>query len=256
MTAAEMMPGDTSEQTRPLPAGRERALETLRVLVVAGVGTGVLVAGVGSRLAMLLLRLTSPGYAIGVTSDDGFVIGRFTLGGSYNLLHLGAGVGVIGAGAYWLVAPWLLGPMWFRQLTLAAGSGAVVGSMLLHADGVDFNLLEPVWLAIGLFIALPALFGALLPAAVERVARPSSWTTRGPRRWALPLIAEAAFPFSIVPTVALAVVLAAGSLISHAYERQAGPRLQLATGLAIRTTWLALALAGLGALLNDIQHIA
>lgn len=34
--------------------------ERLRVLVVAGILVGVVVVGVGSRLAMLLLRLTSP----------------------------------------------------------------------------------------------------------------------------------------------------------------------------------------------------
>jgi hypothetical protein len=70
------------------------------VVVMAGIPTGVVVAGVGSRLAMLLLRLTSSSSVGGVSSDDGFEIGRFTLGGTYNLLLLGAAVGVIGAVAY------------------------------------------------------------------------------------------------------------------------------------------------------------
>ncbi len=110
-------------------AGREVS-ERLWILIVAGIPTGVVVAGVGSRVAMLVLRLTSPAWVNGVTSDDGFEIGRFTLSGTYNLLLLGAAVGLVGAAAYRAVAPWLLGPVWFRYLTVAAASGAVVGSML------------------------------------------------------------------------------------------------------------------------------
>ena len=56
--------------------------EQLRVLIVGGIPYGVLVAGVGSRLAMLLLRLTSPdavsGVTSGIESDDGFTIGQMT----------------------------------------------------------------------------------------------------------------------------------------------------------------------------------
>jgi hypothetical protein len=44
--------------------------ESLRVLVVAGVPVGVIVAGVGSRVAMFVLRLTSDESVIGVVSDD------------------------------------------------------------------------------------------------------------------------------------------------------------------------------------------
>src|SRR5438445_2427353 len=135
------------------------AVDRLWVLIVAGIPTGVVVAGVGSRLAMLLLRLTSPEHVHGLVSDDGFVIGRVTLSGTYNLLLIGAAAGVIGAAAYTWVAPWLLGPLWFRRLTTAIGSGVVVGSLLIHSDGVDFRVLEPHWLALALFVLLPALFG-------------------------------------------------------------------------------------------------
>ena len=153
--------------------------EGVRVLVVAGITVGVVVAGIGSRLAMLLLRLTSSDAVRGIQSDDDFTIGRFTLAGTYNLLVLGAAVGIIGAAAYQWVRPWLLGPWWFRRLTIALGSAAVVGSLLVHADGIDFRVLKPTWLAIGLFIALPGLFGLTIGPAVDRVERPGSWTARG-----------------------------------------------------------------------------
>ncbi len=140
------------------PVG-DRILETIRVIVVAGIPYGALVAGLGSRLAMLLLRLTSERRVIGIRSDDDFVIGKFTLAGTYKLIALGASVGMIGAAAYLLVAPRLIGSPWFRRLTVGLASGAVVGSMLVHSNGIDFTQLTPKWLAIGLFIALPAVFG-------------------------------------------------------------------------------------------------
>jgi len=110
----------------PLPV-TTRVLEGLRVLVVAGIPVGVIVAGVGGRACMLLLRVTTGDDVDvdGLRSDDGFVIGRFTATGTYNLLLVGAVIGVIGAAAYRWVRPWLIGPAWFRHLTVATASGAV-----------------------------------------------------------------------------------------------------------------------------------
>jgi hypothetical protein len=229
-------------------------VERMRVVVVAGMPVGVLVAGVGSRLAMLVLRLTSPEHVRGVTSDDGFTIGQVTVGGTYNLLLLGSVVGVIGAGAYMLVAPRLIGPAWFRRLTVGAACAAVVGSMLVHADGIDFTLLQPTWLAIGLFVALPGLFGVLVGPAVDAARRPDSWSARGRRRWLLPIVVVACFPPSVFSLLVAAVVL-----VLSMVARQARPiqlvRRSPAYMFAVRAVWLLIAIAGLVALVNDIDAI-
>lgn len=230
---------------------RNEVVERLWVLIVAGIPTGVLVAGVGSRLAMLVLRLTSPDAVVGVTSDDGFEIGRFTLGGTYNLLMLGAVVGVIGAAAYRAVQPWLLGPTWFRRLTVAAGSGAVVGSMLIHADGLDFRVLKPTWLAVGLFVALPALFGAVIGVVVDRVSTipvPPGW-----RGWGLPALLVATFPLTIVMVGIAAVALAVWVLVRHGLESTGG--LPKPAGLGVRAVWLMIASVGLAALVGDVRAL-
>ena len=228
-------------------------LERVRVMVVAGVFVGVLVGGLASRLAMGLLRVTTGASVNGVTSDDGFTIGRVTLGGTYSLLMLGAVVGMIGAAAYRAVAPWLIGPSWFRRVTVAAASGAVVGSMLLHADGVDFRLLEPTWLAIGLFVGLPALFGAVIGPVVDRVASPGSWTAARPWAWVLPVGLVALFPVTLmilavaVPIVAVWVPLRNVGL--HDLEHR------LVVRQTVRVAWLSLAIVGLIALVNDVRAI-
>lgn len=242
--------------TKPSPPHQFRRDlgEGVRLLVVAGIPVGVVVAGLGSRLAMLLLRLTSPDAVRGVQSDDGFTIGRLTLAGTYNLLVLGAAIGIIGAAAYQWVRPWLLGPWWFRRLTIALGAGVVVGSMLLHADGIDFTVLKPTWLAIGLFIALPALFGLAIGPAVDRVERPGSWTTRGRKRWALPVVLVALFPPTLFFLAFATAVFALWLVIRQlpAVERL---RVTAVYGLVVRALWLIIATLGLIALVNDITAI-
>ncbi len=83
--------------------------ELLRVLVVGGVPLGLLLGGALLRLSMLLLRVTSPDTVEGLQTDDGFTVGEVTLGGTYDLVVLGGLLGLIGAAAYVLVSPWLIG---------------------------------------------------------------------------------------------------------------------------------------------------
>ena len=229
-------------------------IENIRVLIVAGIPTGALVVGLGSRLAMFILRITSPDRVNGVRSDDDFVIGKVTLGGTYNLLQLGAAVGIIGAGTYLLVAPWLIGPLWFRRLTTGLASAVVAGSMLVHDKGIDFHLLQPTWLAIGLFVALPGLFGIAIAAAVDAVRRPDSWTTRGRRRWALPIVSMACFQATL-PVVIVAIVVTAFGEVLRAAGIVRLVRSIPAHALVIRAVWLLIAVAGLIALVNDITAI-
>jgi hypothetical protein len=235
-------------------AGAE-VLGRLWVMIAVGVTTGVVVVGAGSRLAMLLLRFTSSDRVRGVTSDDGFIIGRFTLGGTYNLLVIGAAVGVVGAAAYQAVAPWLLGPTWFRRFTVAAASGAVVGSMLVQSDGIDFRILKPLWLAIGLFVALPALFGAAIAVIVDRFAQVPLGS--GLRPWLWPMLLLAAFPFAIPLVGILTVALVIGVGVRRGYEAVGG-RLVIVRGIvgvAVRAAWLTVAVAGLVALVGDIRDL-
>ena len=231
-----------------------RIVETIRGIVVTGILYGVVVAGIGSRLAMLLLRVTSSERVIGIQSDDDFKIGRFTLAGTYNLLLLGAMFGILGAGVYRLVAPRLIGPVWFRRITVGLACGAVVGSMLVHADGIDFTQLTPKWLAIGLFVALPAVFGTFIGPAFDAVSAPGSWTATGRRRWLVPVIAVACFPPTIVPVLMIAVVVALVTGLGEVIEVRE-LRATTAVTLIIRGVWLLIAVAGLNALVHDIADL-
>jgi len=80
--------------------------------------------------------------------------------------------------------------------------------MLVHADGIDFTVLKPTWSAIGLFIALLALFGLAIGPAVDRNGRPGSWSRRGWKRRVLPIVLVAPFPPTLFVLVVAAAVLA------------------------------------------------
>jgi len=62
----------------------------------------------------------------------------------------------------------LIGPRWFQILSIGLGPAVVVGGVLVHVPGgVDFTVLQPVWLSIVLFMAFPGTYAALLTVLAE-----------------------------------------------------------------------------------------
>ena len=157
----------------------EQAARRLAAITAVGGLLGLLIGGVGGRLAMMLLARLNPS-ATGVTSDDGFRIGQFTADATINLLLIGAGFGVVGAGVYAVVRALRVGPRWFQVLSIAVGPAVVVGAAIVHTDGVDFRLLGPPWLTIGLFVLIPGLYAALLTLFAEPLLEEDSWFGRAP----------------------------------------------------------------------------
>jgi hypothetical protein len=167
----------------------------LRLAVGAAVGlvAGALIGGVCGRAAMLILRLTSPSSVRGIESDDGFEIGAFT-GDTLFLVALTTFAGAFLGAAYVAVRRWLPGSG--RPAITAVVLGAVGGAAVIEPGGVDFTLLEPLWLAVALFVALPAAFGAVLAWGVEtEIARVAH---RSPPGWTLAILL-----LPLVPVLAL-----------------------------------------------------
>lgn len=159
MSASVAQPGETWV---------EAAVDVVRRLsavTAAGGLLGLLVGGVGGRLAMSLLARLNPEVS-GVVSDDGFTMGRIT-GATFSLLLLGTLLGVVGAGIYFVLRHLMVGPRWFQVLSVSVGPAVVVGSQVVHTDGVDFTL-DPLLLAVGLFVLVPGVYGALLTVLAER----------------------------------------------------------------------------------------
>ncbi len=184
-------------------------LRRLAATTWAGAILGLVVGGLGGRLAMLLLARLNPA-ATGVVSDDGFVMGRLTTG-TQTLLVVGTALGVLGGGIYFVLRGLRIGPRWFQVLSLAVGSGVVVASLIVHQDGVDFTLLGPPLLAISLFVAIPVLYAALLTVVAEhwlrtdgRASRWPWWIVLAPLVLWLPLL-----PVALLGLAGIVVVVAA-----------------------------------------------
>lgn len=125
---------------------------------------------------MVLLARLNP-EAAGVTSDDGFTIGQLTPL-TVNLLVTTTVIGVFGSGIYFVLRGLMTGPRWFQVVSISLGPAVVVGGIIVHADGVDFTL-DPAWLAILMFLALPAAYAALLTVVAERWLGPDGRFTTG-----------------------------------------------------------------------------
>ena len=129
---------------------------------------------------MFVLRVTSDTSLHGVKTDDGFIIGRFSAETLF-LIIATAALGVLGGSctsAFDVVAGAAASPL------AGVFGGIVGGALVISPDGLDFTRLEPLPLAVAMFIALPALYGATMSLFVERLLREDSRFGRS-RGWFL-----------------------------------------------------------------------
>lgn len=204
MSVLSREPESTTDESSVRSRG-ESVLRRLAAITAAGVILGLVVGGIGGRLAMLLLARLNPD-ATGVTSDDGFEMGQLTLS-TFSLLAAGASIGLLGAGFYALLRCLAIGPRWFQVASFGVGPAVVVGEMLVHTSGIDFRLLDPLWLDVALFVAIPGFYGALMAVVAERWLRPGSWFSTAPLRRVSAILVAWVLAFPLLPVLLVLVVL-------------------------------------------------
>ena len=136
---------------------------------LTGAAAGFFWGGLGGRIAMRVLFLTSSDLVKGVTSDDGFEIGRISADSIFLIIAMTFIGGVLGA--FWgLVRLLFRGPLWLitSGMTVALGAGAG-GGLIVSTDGIDFKFLGPLWLAVALFVFLPAVWGTTVVLATDKL---------------------------------------------------------------------------------------
>lgn len=131
-----------------------------------GLASGAVVGGIGGRLAMFVLRLTSDPSLHGMKTDDGFIIGRFSPDTLF-LIVFSALLGALSALFYLAIRLWL--PERSRPSVMALLGAAIGGALFIRPGGLDFTALDPLPLAVAMFIALPALHGFMMSVIVERL---------------------------------------------------------------------------------------
>ena len=131
-----------------------------------GAAAGLVWGGIGGRIAMRVVLLTSDEHVRGLTSDDGFEIGTFS-GATIVLLILTTIVGGMAGFVVGIIRMVASGPTWVVAVGTSLAAASIAGSIIVHTDGVDFRLLDPLWLAVGLFVLIPGLWGATVVFVTE-----------------------------------------------------------------------------------------
>lgn len=151
-----------SPAVRDNAAALRGAIRSIAAALLAGAVAGFLVGGVLGRLAMRLLALTSPDIAQGRLTDDAARVGQFTLGGSLTLAIFLTVLGAVAGLVYLLVRRILPASRGLRVAGFALLTGTIAGAGLLHDHpSFDFHILQPTWLAVAMFLAIPAGVGAV-----------------------------------------------------------------------------------------------
>jgi hypothetical protein len=145
------------------------------ITALAGAASGLVWGGIGGRIAMRVIFLTSSEHVRGLTSDDGFEIGTISAATVFLLIFttILGGIAGLGVGILRMVT---FGPTWAVASGTSLATAALVGGSIVHTDGVDFRFLDPLWLTVGLFVLIPGLWGATVVVVTEQLLRSNHLT--------------------------------------------------------------------------------
>lgn len=142
----------------------------LGIALLAGVGAGVLVGGVGSRLVMRISGFAAGQAAVGLLTENGNRVGDVTLPGTFELVSfVGVFTGIYGGALYAAVAP-VLAPLGrWKGIAFGLGLLALFGSTVINSGNVDFRRFGPSALNVVLFAAIFLAFGVVFALLFDRL---------------------------------------------------------------------------------------
>ena len=172
-------------QTEPELGATWRLGEILRDITrggIAGLAVGIVVGGLGGRVAMRLIALLIP-ESTGSFTENGNRIGDITLGGTFALVLFGGVFAAVFLAVIWVVvSPWLprsLGLRVLAAIPLAIGLGAFG---VVQGSNPDFLVLGYETSVLVVLLSLVGLIGAtmaLVDAWLDRrLPRPRSSTSQ------------------------------------------------------------------------------
>lgn len=246
----------------PPPAPDASHLDRLRhhvwwvqAVLVTALASGLLVMGVGGRLAMRLLGATGGDEAQGRLTEADEVVGQVTVGGTLGFVFF---VGLLSGGAatvVWFALRRFLPAGWAGGVLFGAGLLVLLGTRSdpLRPGNEDFDIVGPWWLAVTTFAALALAFGLSLAAYSARFSRwlPLVGRDRRSLSYVALLLLLPLFPFG-VPAVATGVLYVfGGPVLERARARLTGrvglrtARLALGIVVAVATPGFVLAVGDL-----------
>lgn len=129
---------------------------------LAGLLTGVLVAGVGGRLVMRAAALLVPD-AVGRFTENGNRVGDITVSGTLGLVIVaGLFFGLSGAILWVVISPWLPGSAGRRAVLAMPVAVALSGVALIQASNPDFRILRHDVVIVAMLLVLVAIAGLVI----------------------------------------------------------------------------------------------
>jgi hypothetical protein len=167
-----------------------------RLLVAGGIAAGIaglLWGGIGSRIAMRIIFLTSNPAFAGLQSDDDFTVGQISSASMFLIAVTTIGGAALGAMAT-VLRSFLRTGTAVAAGAFAVAAAAFFGGAIVHSDGIDFRLLDPPALTVGLFVFLSAAWAGTTIVLVDRFLRPGGLSSRIPKGLLLLVAGLAAIP--------------------------------------------------------------
>jgi hypothetical protein len=147
---------------------------------VAGGIAGVVVGGLGSRIAMRIAAVTARDVAEGLRTEAGATIGRITFEGTaFLVVAVGIGTALVGTAFYLATLPWLPRRRPLRAIAFGALELVVFGTVLLDPGNPDFTILGRPLLNVLVLSSLFVLHGVALVLLIEPSGRLVSAVARG-----------------------------------------------------------------------------
>lgn len=156
-------------------------MREIGIAALAGALAGVLVGGLGSRVAMRISGAMSDQARVGLaTTDNGNFLGDITLGGTLALVIFAGFIPGVTAGIFYAAArPWLRPLGRWAGLAFGMALLAAMGSLVLDPFNIDFRKFGVPIVNVALFALLFPLFGIahmLLADTMERrMPRTAAW---------------------------------------------------------------------------------
>lgn len=145
--------------------------------MVGGLVAGA-VAGLGSRLAMYVIRVMNPSHN-GETTHANAEVGQFTLDGALSLVIEGMFYGVPGAVVYLAVRRWMPGTGLVKGLSFGVYL-LLVGAPIVLDGNYEYFRYVSTWVSVSLFALLYPLYGLVIAPLTEWLGQGAKGPPRSP----------------------------------------------------------------------------
>lgn len=140
------------------------------IVGIAGVGTGVLIGGLGGRVVMRISAIAAPSFVTGASTEGGNIVGDITVGGTLALIvFVGILAGLVGAVSYLITEPWLAWAGRWHGLVFGGFLLATGSTVAFEPGNRDFLILGRQELNVAMFAALFVGYGLLIRPMIRTI---------------------------------------------------------------------------------------